>query len=159
MQVILIAVVFALAGWPVWRLTRTDAADADAGPGAATPAADVATAKTAPLDVEAVFAPAPADFRVECLGQTVLEGRGPLARFTTRWTAAVPAEGVDLVVQAHWPAVVSGDERPAGASSPAAARVTVRFSDGRQVEKSFWAGSSLTEVFTVPGAPAATPAP
>ena len=46
MQVILIAVVFALAGWPVWRLTRTDAADAVAGPGAGTPAAAVATAQS-----------------------------------------------------------------------------------------------------------------
>ena len=45
-------------------------------------------------------------------------------------------------------------------ANPAAARLVVRFADGRQVEKSFWASAdgTLTEVFTVPGeAPAATP--
>ena len=50
----------------------------------------------------------------------------------------------DLVVQAHWPAPVSG--------TAAATRITVRFPDGRQVEKSFWAASdgTLAEVLTIP---------
>lgn len=101
------------------------------------------------LDVEAVFAPAPADFEVKNLDQIVLAGRGPKAHFTARWTGSVPPEGVDLVVQAHWP-VASSDSGVA----PAAAKFTVQFSDGRRVEKSFWADATgtLTDVLALPGA-------
>ena len=96
-----------------------------------------------------MFAPAPTDFQIKNLDQVVLAGRGPDARFTARWAGSVPPDGVDLVVRAHWP-VSTGAATGAG---PAAARLTVRFPDGRTVEKSFWADANgaLTDVLTLPG--------
>ena len=168
-QAILMIVVFLLAGVPVYRLTRpaapataASAATADNTTADNTTAddttADNAEAKPAPLELEVVFAPAPADFQIKNLDYTILAGHGPQARFTGRWTTAVPSEGVDLVFQAHWSASTAGGKE-AGAN-PAAGQVTVRFPDGRKAEKSFWAGANgaLDEVFTIPGA-AATPAP
>ena len=157
---------FLLAGVPVYRLTRPAAVADAAAPatgGTTPPESDRPGVKPTPLEVEAVFAPAPADFQIKNLGQTVLEGHGPQGRFTAHWAASVPPEGVDLVFQAYWLTLASGGNAANGTSpvaNPAAARLIVRFADGRQVEKSFWAGAdgTLTEVFTVPGAaPAATP--
>ena len=148
--------VFLLAGIPIYRLTQPAAAEVAASPVPAETAGDGSSAKPTPLDVEVVFAPAPADFEIKNLDRTVLAGRGPQARFATRWSAIVPPEGVDLVIQAHWPASPAGGD-PAAATvpgaNPAAVRVTVRFAAGRQVEKSFWAAAdgALSEVFTVPG--------
>ena len=163
LQAIILVAAFLLAGVPVYRLTRPaePAVVASAGT-VADLTADHPEAKPVPLEVEVVFAPAPVDFQIRNLDRTVLAGRGPQARFTTRWTTAMPAEGVDLVVQAHWPTTVTGGNAAAtGAvpgANPAAARVTVRFPDGRQAEKSFWSGANGTidEVFTVPGAAAPT---
>ncbi len=158
-QAVFMVAVFLLAGWPVYRLTRPAASvvTANSSPVAAT-TTDSPETKSAPLELEAVFAPAPADFQLKNLDRTALAGRGPQARFTGRWTTAVPPEGVDLVVQAHWSTVTAGSSNAAApAANPAAAQVTVRFPDGRKVEKSFWAGENGTvdEVFTVPGEPAA----
>lgn len=135
-------VVFAVAGVPVWRLTRpAAAATAQAHPAAA-------PLQALPLQVEADFAPAPDRFTIKNLDQPVLAGGGPQSRFAGRWAGAVPAEGVDLILQAHWPA----------SETPKAARVVVRFPDGRRVEKSFWTSGdgSIEEAFTLPGA---APAP
>ena len=155
---------FLLAGVPVYRLTRPAGVADAAGPATVeTTAQDSPGVKPAPLEVEAVFAPAPADFQIRNLDRTVLAGHGPQGRFSAHWTASVPPEGVDLVLQVHWPASAAGGSAADGtppAANPAAARLTVRFADGRQVEKSFWAAAdgTLAEVFTVPGdAPAATP--
>ena len=147
LQSILIVLAVVLAGVPVYRLTRPAVADAASAP-VAVPTPGV-TAQAAPLDVEAVFAPAPADFQVKNLDQTVLAGHGPKARFTARWAGNIPPDGVDLVVQAHWPASANPD----AGTGPAAARLTVHFPDGRTVEKSFWADANgtLTDVFTLPG--------
>lgn len=132
--------VFAVAGVPVWRLTRS--ASAAIVPSETTP--DAVPAKAMPLEVEADFAPAPVQFTIKNLDQSVLAGSGPQARFTGRWAGAVPKEGVDLVFQARWPT----------SETPKAARVRVQFPDGRNVEKSFWAGAngSVEEAFTLPGA-------
>ena len=148
---------FLLTGVPVYRLTRpaAPAAMASANTVEDTPT-DSAEGKPAPLEVEVVFAPAPADFQIKNLGQTVLAGRGPQARFTARWTTAVPPEGVDLIVQAHWSATPAGSGSAAvPATNPAAAQVSIRFPDGQRAEKSFWAGANgvLDDVFTVPGEP------
>lgn len=135
-------VVFMVAGVPVWRLTRPAAAAAIADPPAAAPL------QALPLQVEADFAPAPDRFTIKNLDQPVLAGSGPASRFAGPWAGAVPAEGVDLILHAHWPA----------SDAPKAARVVVRFPDGRRVEKSFWAGAdgAIEEAFTLPGA---VPAP
>lgn len=146
-------VMILLAGVPVYRLTRPAQAEAAANATVAVIPADPVVGKPAPLEIEAVFAPAATDFQLRNLGQTVLAGQGPQARFRTRWTTAVPPEGLDLVLQAHWSALAAAAEASTGINPAAAARVTLRFADGQQVEKSFWAGANgtLTEVFTVPG--------
>ena len=111
----------------------------------------------APLEVEAVFAPAPTDFQIKNLDQTVLAGHGPQARFTARWAGSVPPEGADLVVQVQWPGSTGADAD----TKPAAAKLTARFPDGHTVEKSFWADAhgALADVFTLPGTtpPVGTP--
>ncbi len=158
LQAVFIVAVFVLAGVPVYRLTRPAAVAAAVISTTAGPVVDLPPAETAPLDVAAVFAPAPTDFEIKNLDQTVLAGHGPQARFTTRWTTSVPPEGVDLVVLAHWPVATGGVSPEAG---PAAARVTIRFPDGHQVEHSVWAAANGTasEVFTVPGASPSPAAP
>ena len=150
LQSILVVLAVVLAGIPVYRLTRPAVADASAS--VAESSAMVtpgATTTAAPLDVEAVFAPAPTDFQIKNLEQTVLAGRGPKLRFTARWAGTVPPDGADLVVQAHWPATTGADHE----AGTGAAKLTVHFPDGRTVEKSFWAdgNGALTDVLTLPG--------
>ena len=152
-QAILIVVVFALAGVPVWRLTQPSPGTATSATSASTPSASPADGTARSVEVEALFAPPPADFQIKYLGQSILEGCGPASSFNGHWATAMPTEGVDLVVQARWNVAVGTPP----SVSPSAVRVTVRFADGRQVEKSFWsnASGSLAEVFTVPGSSAA----
>ena len=61
----------------------------------------------------------------------------------------MPPDGADLVVQAHWPVAAGAD----AGTTPAAAKLTVRFPDGRTAEKSFWADANgtLTDMLTLPG--------
>ncbi len=142
-------VAFVLAGVPVYRLTHPAVISTAVYATAAGTPTPTATPATAPLDVEAIFAPPPTDFQITNLGQTVLAGRGPQARFQARWATTVPPEGVDLVIEAHWTT-----SAPDASPLNAAARVSVRFGDGRQVEQSVWANAdgTLKQVFTVPGA-------
>ena len=161
LQLLLVAAVFLAAGLPVWSLTRPAVDVATAAPAAsstpdAAPASSAAAQKT--LTIEATFAPAPADFQIQCQDQTVLEGHGPGRQFSTQWKTLLPKEGVDFVIRAHWPAEADGT------AGTAAARVVVHSPDGSQVEKSFWTapGAALAEIITVPGAPlaaAANPVP
>jgi hypothetical protein len=138
-QTILMALCFALAGYPVWRLTRPEPAVA-----AVLPQAASAQPAASTLEIEADFAPAPADFEVSCLGAVVLEAHGGSgAQFKKSWTAQIPKEGVDLIFRAHW---------PAAAADFSAARLIVQSPDGTKIEKSFWTapGAALEEVVTVP---------
>lgn len=139
-QTIVMCVCFALAGYPVWRLTRPAPTPAPL-PQVAQPASTQPGPST--LEIEADFAPAPADFDLRCLDAVVIEGHGsPGTQFKKSWTANVPKEGVDLVFRAHWPQ----------AAGPSAARLIVESPDGKKIEKSFWtpAGAALEEVVTVP---------
>ena len=153
LQAICMIAAFLVAAVPVYRLTRPASASAAEVSGRTEVPDATAAAVPVPLEVAVEFAPSPEDFQLKNLDQTVLAGRGPQARFQARWNTAVPPEGVDLVIRAHWPALAAG----AGPAGPAAARVTLRFPDGHQAEKSFWAAGdgTLTEVFTVPGTPVA----
>ena len=148
---LVVAIVFALAGVPVWSLTRPSnvAATTLNATAAASPAP---ATRLQPITVVAMFAPAPADFQVQCDGQTVLEGHAPTCQFSAPYQTPLPAEGADFVVRAHWPQ--PGDATPAG---PAATRVMFRLPHGGLVDKTFWTepGDSLAEIITVPGSSAA----
>jgi hypothetical protein len=149
LQMLIVAVVFAAASVPVWSLTRP--ATANAAPAAVVAMAAAAPAPVAglqPITVAATFAPAPADFQVQCDGQTVLAGHAPERQFSAVYQTPLPAEGADFVVRASWPA--PGDSAPAG---PAAARVILRLPNGAEVDKTFWTapGETLAEIVTVPG--------
>ena len=154
-------VVFALAGVPVWRLTRPVAAAPAVLPDVATPSPSPAGTAPLTLTVDAIFSPAPADFLIKNLDQVVLDGHSPLTRFENRWITTLPPEGLDLVVQAHWTNGKNQDAAsPESSPVPSAAKITVHFPDGHQVEKSFWANTngSLEEIFTLPGTlPVAVP--
>ena len=142
LQVLAIAVLFALAGVPVWNLTRPPAARAVAVRAAATPAP-----VRQPFTVELHFAPAPLDFQLTYLGQPLLSGRGPAEDFSVPWTVQIPAEGADLALQARWPAQTPA----AGDGSHAAVRLTVRFPDGHQADQTLWgeAASPMVEIVTI----------
>ena len=157
-QLLMAVVAFGAMGWPVWRLTRP----AEAAPviavsgtggdgGEATKAAGSVT-----LGVAADFAPAAAEFALSYLGSPVLQGKAQ-GSATAEWKVAFPADGADLVLHVAWPTGATAE----GKAGAAAARVTVRFPDGRQVEKSFWSadGSPLDTVLSVPGNAAADSAP
>jgi hypothetical protein len=149
LQLLFVAAVFLAAGVPVWSLTRPAAEAVLTAPaGRISASSDTAAPAAEPLTIEAAFAPAPADFQIQCDGQTVLEGQGPARQFTGNWKNVVPKEGVDLVVRADW--LPENGGAPAG---PAAARITVRSLGAVKVEKSFWTGpgESLAEIVTVPG--------
>lgn len=140
-QLWLVLVTFALIGVPVWRLTRPEAS---AGQLPSFP--PVVTADEVAFQITVTFAPASEEFRVSSLGQDVLAGRGPETSFHATWRTRVPAEGLDLAIQARWPATDS--------PVPAAARVTVHSADGDRapLERTFWAThGNLTELLTVPG--------
>lgn len=138
-QVLCVVFMFAAAGLPVWRLTAPAPLPADVA--APIPTGPI-TAETT-LDVQVSFAPAPADFALRSLGETVvLSGKGPADDFTGKWTVKLPADGADLTLQAHWPEASPGH---------VAAHVTLRFPDGRETAETFWrdAGQTLVETLTV----------
>jgi hypothetical protein len=55
------------------------------------------------IQIEVDFVHAPAQFRVQHLGQTVMEGKGPQLNFSREVTLALPREGIELVLEAAWP--------------------------------------------------------
>ena len=141
LQVLTMAVLFALAGLPVWRLTRPPAAQAT--PASTSDAAAMPAPGRQAFTVELHFTPAPADFQLTSLGQPLLAGHGPAEDFSAPWTAQIPAEGADLALQARWHAAADGGH--------VAVRLTVRFPDGRQTDQTLWgeAASPMVEVVTV----------
>ena len=145
LQLLLVGCLFAAAGLPVWWLTRS-APDHALPVHAPTVVGSPTPAGETELEVRVSFAPAPADFRLTYLGRVVLEGRGPQADFQGKTSLVLPKDGVDFALEAHWPAVT-----PDAATTPAAARVTFRFPDGHQTERSIWsdAGGSMVELVTV----------
>ena len=138
-QVIAVLLMFAAAGVPVRRLTAPMGMRSAASASVQGGTAPAATA----LEIRVSFAPAPTDFALRYLGETtVLSGEGPAADFTGHWTVTLPAEGVDLTLQARWPEATPGH---------VAAHVTLRFPDGRETTRTFWgeAGRPMVEVVTV----------
>ena len=155
-QLALVIAAFLVMALPVWRLTRPAQAAAVASGLAGNGVDASASAKTAglvTLDVSAEFAPAPKEFALSYLSEAVLQGKLQTSA-QAQWKVPLPPEGADLVLHAVWTAPAGEDKK-----GNAAAKMKVRFPDGREVEKSFWAteGATLDTVLTVPGNAAPTP--
>ena len=157
-QLLAVLVAFLAMGLPVWRLTRpAEAAPVDVTAGSKERSEQHAQAAAAlTMDVAASFAPVPTEFSLSYLGTPVLQGKAE-AKATGGVKTPIPAEGVDLVLHVVW---TTGGEQTV-APGPAAARVVIQLSDGRQVEKSFWSedGSPLDTVLSVPGKAVESAAP
>ena len=134
-----VVAIFAIMGWPVWRLTRPGRSATTTA--VQTPTETGAASKEVSLGLQASFAgPAPASFQVKQAAQTILhDGDGKKSDFSAQWSTFLPKEGVDLTVQASWP--------PESAQS--AVRISVSLPSGQQIEKLFWARESLVEIITV----------
>ena len=149
-QLLMVAVAFVAMGWPVWQLTRpAQAALVNIVPSAKEIAERKAAAEVSlTLDAEADFAPTPSEFSLSYLGTALLQGKSQ-AKETIQIRTTVPVDGADLVLHVEWPASTV----PTGGTAPAASRVVIHLSDGRQVEKSSWSedGSPLDTVLSVPG--------
>ena len=139
LRLVSIVAVFAVLGWPVWRLTRPLPSSRPGVP----PTAEAGTPATILLALELSFAgPPPASFQIKQATRVILQGDGSgVSEFRTEWNTPLPKEGLDLTLQASWPA----------AGPAAAVRLNVGLPDGRQIQKLFWPGESLVEIITVPG--------
>ena len=131
LRALLAFAVIALAGVPLWKLTR--GGDAVAAP-ARTAAAD------AQLPMRLTFSVAPRSFSILHLG-AVLWADGTHGTDVTKTVAlAYPKEGVDLLVKVVWP-TDAGD---------AALRVRLTDPDGGEHDKTIWGRGEMEEVVTFP---------
>ena len=139
LRLVLVVAVFIFMGWPVWRLTHPRTGTPPPAAAQADPAAS--TSQMVDLTLQASFAgPPPATFQIKQATQTILqEGDGKKADFTARWSTALPKEGVDLTLQASWPAD----------TAQSAVRVSVSLPGGQTIEKFYWARESLVEIFII----------
>ena len=147
LQLLLVVCLFAAAGFPVWRSTRPAAAPVLPAPSATpTPAASGETT----LVVSLAFAPAPSEFRLICLDQTLFEGHGPQAEFQGTARVALPPEGTDFALEAHFTGALSA-AATTPPPSPVAVRVRCQFPDGHTMEKTIWSEDDrpLVELITV----------
>ena len=121
----------ALAGVPLWKLTRANTAVAAPVQSAA------AEAKVA---LRLTFSSPPRSFSIAHLGSIVWSDETQAADVTKTLTLAYPKEGVDLVVKVAWPAE-AGD---------AAVRVRLTDPAGGEHDKTVWGRGEIEEVVTFP---------
>ena len=120
----------ALAGIPLWKLTRADA----------TVAAPVQVdAAAALVTLRLTFSIAPEKFEVRHLGKVVWTDAARAAEVTKSLALAYPKEGVDLSVKVAWPPDAEG-----------AVRVRLTDPDGDEHDKTVWGRGAMEEVLTFP---------
>ena len=123
-------VLIALAGVPLWKLTRADAT-------AVAPAqAETASAQ---VTLRLTFSAAPEKAEVRHLGKVVWADGTHTTDVTKTVALAYPKEGVDLAVKVAWPAEVEG-----------AVRVRLTDPDGEEYDKTVWGRGEMEEVITFP---------
>jgi hypothetical protein len=130
-RVLLVCLVFAVIGYPVWQLTGRTTVPPPPPERIAPPLA------TWPIRLD--FTSGPRWFSLRQGDLILLEGGAPATTFHAQWTGPFPSEGVDFLFQAEWP-----DAHPA-----AAVRLQFTLPDGTVVTKTFWAEKKLTEIVTV----------
>jgi len=122
----------ALLGWPLWRLTNSDAAALPMG-------AALSTAATR-VQFELTCTMPPRKVTVAHLGRALFTAEVPGTSLEREIELPWPQEGVDLHFTIEWPPD----------ASLAAARVRVTDPDGREHEKSIWSAGPADEVLTFP---------
>lgn len=128
-------VALAVAGIPVWLLTRPD--EEPAAPTGAAAAQAVITQRTVNLEIQT--APPAQSIQVSYLGHPVLSKGANKPGALTGPVLLPSGESGDLVIEAHWAEGETG-----------ALRARASNDDGELAENSFWGDSSLEDVFTIP---------
>ena len=126
-------VLIALAGLPLWKLTRTRSAIED------TVRADEVSL---PVRLRLTFSAPPGSFAISHLGKVVWENKSHGSHTTHEsddLALAFPKEGVDLVVKVQWPGDTEG-----------ALRLRLTDPDGNEHDKTIWGRSEMEEVVTFP---------
>ena len=124
----------ALAGLPLWKLTRSDAA-------AVAPVRAVAVA--AKIGLRLTFSAVPESFAVSHLGKVVwADGAHPshTTDVSRDFALPFPKEGVDLAVKVKW----------AADAGEAAVRLRLTDPDGNAHDKTVWGRDEMEEVVTFP---------
>ena len=124
-------VLIALAGVPLWKLTRLDGAVA--GP-------VQAAAAVAEVALQLTFSSAPKKFEVIHLGKVVWTQDAPGVQVEKMVPLQYPKEGVDVQFRVTW---------PAGAAD-AALRVKLTDPSGNEHDKTVWGRGEMEEVVTFP---------
>ena len=128
----LIAFLFiALAGVPLWKLTRANIA-------VAAPAQTAAA--EAQIALRLTFSSPPRSFSIAHLGSVVWTDGTQATDVTKTLALAYPKEGVDLVVKVAWPAD----------AGEAAVRVRLTEPAGTEYDKTVWGRGEMAEVVTFP---------
>ena len=131
LRAVLAFVAIALAGLPLWKLTR-------AGEAVAAPAqADAAAAQ---IPMRLTFSNPPRSFAIAHLGAVIWTQGTPGTEVTKTVALAYPKEGVDLQVKVVWP-TEAGD---------AALRLRLTDPEGTEHDKTVWGRGEMEEVVTFP---------
>lgn len=130
LRLLIVALAFACLGLPVWQLTRGTAAPA--------PVEITSTSKTEEFSVTLTFSTPAESFALTHLDETVLAS----PNLSRTWQAAIPSEGIDLLLKARWPAK----------TKTAAVRLQISKKGETVTDKTFWAEGGMAELVTVPGA-------
>lgn len=120
----------ALAGVPLWKLTRADATVA---------APEQAAEAAAAVSLRLTFSAAPDRAEVRHLGKVVWTDGTRATDVTKSMALAYPKEGVDLTVKIVWPAEVEG-----------AVRLRLTDPEGEEHDKTVWGHGEMDEVVTFP---------
>ena len=123
--------VIAMAGIPLWRLTRG---------GSAVAAPPPVEAVAAQIPLRLTFSIAPQSFAISHLGAVVWTEATPATEASKTVPLAYPKEGVDLQVKVVWPAD----------AGEAAVRMRLTDPDGSEHDKTVWGRGEMEEVVTFP---------
>ena len=131
LRALLAFLAIASAGFPLWKLTR---------PNAATVAPQPAAAVLSAIPVALTFSEAPESCSILHLGKVLWTQRMPALEVQETLQLEYPREGIDLQIQVAWPP----------ADKPAALRVKITDPDGNEHEKTIWGRGEMDEVLTFP---------
>ena len=132
LRALLAFLAIAMAGVPLWRLTRAGTATAAPPPAVERVAAQI------PLRL--TFSTAPRSFVIFHLGAVLWSGGTDGTDATKIVALPFPKEGVDLLLKVAWP-TDAGD---------AAARIRLTDPDGNEHDKTIWGRGEIAEVVTFP---------